>query len=112
MDVDAIDQVSLVFRADGKTYAVNMSKVNKALLFGMLPTMMEGPMAAVRLSDELAGTENRIATERRRYNEVVQEYNTLTKSFPAVITAKALGFGEQKYFEAPEAAKQVPQVKF
>jgi len=65
-----------------------------------------------RLSDELAGTENRIATERRRYNEVVQEYNTLTKSFPAVITAKALGFGEQKYFEAPESAKQVPQVKF
>jgi len=65
-----------------------------------------------RLSDELAGTENRIATERRRYNEVVQEYNTLTKTFPAVITAKALGFGEQKYFEAPESAKQVPQVKF
>lgn len=65
-----------------------------------------------RLSDELAGTENRIATERRRYNEVVQEYNTLTKSFPTVITAKALGFGEQKYFEVPESAKQVPQVKF
>lgn len=65
-----------------------------------------------RLSDELAGTENRIATERRRYNEAVQEYNTLTKSFPAVITAKAMGFTEQKYFEAPEAAKQVPQVKF
>lgn len=65
-----------------------------------------------RLSDELAGTENRIATERRRYNEVVQEYNTLTKTFPAVITAKVLGFGEQKYFEAPESAKQVPQVKF
>ena len=65
-----------------------------------------------RLSDELAGTENRIATERRRYNEVVQEYNTLAKSFPTVITAKVMGFGEQKYFEAPEAAKQVPQVKF
>lgn len=65
-----------------------------------------------RLSDELAGTENRIATERRRYNEVVQEYNTLTKSFPAVITAKAMGFTEQKYFEVPEASKQVPQVKF
>ncbi len=65
-----------------------------------------------RLSDELSGTENRIATERRRYNEVVQEYNTLAKTFPAVITAKALGFTEQKYFEAPESAKQVPQVKF
>ena len=65
-----------------------------------------------RLSDELAGTENRIATERRRYNEVVQEYNTLVQTFPAVITAKVMGFTQQKYFEAPEAAKQVPQVKF
>ncbi len=65
-----------------------------------------------RLSDELAGTENRIATERRRYNEVVQEYNTAAKTFPAVLTAKILGFTEQKYFEAPESAKQVPQVKF
>lgn len=65
-----------------------------------------------RLSDELAGTENRIATERRRYNEIVQQYNTMTKTFPAVITAKLMGFTEQKYFEAPEAAKQVPQVKF
>ena len=54
-----------------------------------------------RLSDELSGTENRIATERRRYNEVVQEYNTLTKTFPAVLTARVMGFGEQKYFEAP-----------
>lgn len=65
-----------------------------------------------RLSDELAGTENRIATERRRYNEVVQEYNTAVRSFPTIITAKALGFDAQKYFEAPESAQQVPQVKF
>jgi LemA protein len=65
-----------------------------------------------RLSDEFAGTENRIATERRRYNEVVQEYNTLTKSFPTVLTARMFGFGEQRYFEVPESAKQVPQVKF
>ncbi len=65
-----------------------------------------------RLSDELAGTENRIATERRRYNEVVQEYNTLTRTFPTVLTAKLFGFGAQQYFEVPESAKQVPQVKF
>jgi len=65
-----------------------------------------------RLSDELAGTENRIATERRRYNESVQEYNTLVRSFPTLLTARALGFTPQKYFEAPEAAKQVPAVKF
>jgi LemA protein len=65
-----------------------------------------------RLSDELAGTENRIATERRRYNESVREYNTLVRSFPTLLTARALGFTAQKYFEAPEAAKQVPAVKF
>jgi len=65
-----------------------------------------------RLSDELAGTENRIATERRRYNEAVQAYNTYVQKFPAVLTARMFGFQAEKYFEAPESAKQVPQVKF
>ena len=65
-----------------------------------------------RLSDELAGTENRIATERRRYNEVVRDYNTLVRSFPTLLTARAFGYTPQKYFEAPEAAKPVPAVKF
>lgn len=65
-----------------------------------------------RLSDELAGTENRIATERKRYNEVVQEYNTYIQKFPTVFMARTFGFQSEKYFEAPEAAKQVPQVKF
>ncbi|MEW6299970.1 MAG: LemA family protein [Thermodesulfobacteriota bacterium] len=65
-----------------------------------------------RLSDELAGTENRIATERRRYNEAVQTYNTYIKSFPAVLSAKMFGFEPEKYFEAPKEAQQVPQVQF
>lgn len=65
-----------------------------------------------RLSDELAGTENRIATERRRYNDAVREYNTLVRSFPTMLTARATGFTPQKYFEAPESAQQVPAVKF
>jgi LemA protein len=65
-----------------------------------------------RLSDELAGTENRIATERRRYNEVVQAYNTYIKSFPAALTSGWFGFEPEKYFEAPKEAQQVPQVKF
>src|SRR5499426_2973243 len=50
-----------------------------------------------RLSDELAGTENRIATERRRYNEAVQAYNTYVKSFPAVLTSGWFGFAPEKY---------------
>ena len=65
-----------------------------------------------RLQDELAGTENRIATERMRYNERVQEYNTLRRRFPSNVTAKVFGFKEYPYFEAPAAAQQVPKVNF
>ena len=65
-----------------------------------------------RLMDELSGTENRIAQERRRYNEAVQAYNTARRQFPANITAKIFGFKEYKLFEAPASARAVPQVKF
>jgi LemA protein len=65
-----------------------------------------------RLMDELAGTENRISTERMRYNERVQEYNTLRRRFPSNMTAKVFGFQEYPYFEAPAAAQQVPKVDF
>src|SRR5882757_8952647 len=59
-----------------------------------------------RLMDELAGTENRIAVERMRYNEAVQEYNTSARRFPANLTAKVFGFKEHAFFEAPPEAKQ------
>lgn len=65
-----------------------------------------------RLMDELSGTENRIATERMRYNERIQEYNTARRSFPANITARVFGFKEYPFFEAPPAAQQVPMVNF
>ena len=65
-----------------------------------------------RLSDELAGTENRIATERRRYNEAVRDYNTYIKKLPQNFTARLFGFTEQKYFQAPKEAQQVPKVQF
>jgi len=65
-----------------------------------------------KLSDELAGTENRIAVERMRYNDAVRAYNTDRKTFPTVLWAGALGFEPQKYFEAPAAAKEVPKVDF
>ena len=63
-----------------------------------------------RLMDELSGTENRIAVERMRYNERVQEYNTSRRQFPANITAKLFSFKEYPFFEAPPEAKQVPKV--
>jgi len=66
----------------------------------------------MRLQDELAGTENRISVERKRYNEAVQAYNVAIRSFPANLLAGLYGFGKAAFFEAPAAAKAAPQVKF
>src|SRR5881394_3685382 len=65
-----------------------------------------------RLMDELAGTENRIAVERMRYNERIQEYNTARRRFPANITAKVFSFKDYPLFEAPAEAQKVPTVDF
>ncbi len=65
-----------------------------------------------RLMDELSGTENRIAVERMRYNERVQEYNTARRRFPGNLTAKMFGFKEYPFFQAAPEAKQVPKVDF
>src|SRR3954452_1513192 len=65
-----------------------------------------------RLMDELSGTENRIATERMRYNQAIQEYNTSRRKFPANVTAKMFGFKEYPYFEAPASAQAPPKVDF
>lgn len=64
------------------------------------------------LTDELEGTENRIAVARKDYNEVARSYNTSIKTFPKVIFASIFGFEPVEYFEAAEGAEQVPQVNF
>lgn len=64
------------------------------------------------LTDELSGTENRIAVARKDYNDAAAEYNKTIKSFPKVIFANILGFEKAEYFEADESAKAVPQVDF
>jgi len=67
----------------------------------------------LRLQDELAGTENRIAVERRKYNETVQKYNTDIELFPKNVAASLFGFRrEDAYFTADEGAKAAPKVKF
>ena len=66
----------------------------------------------IRLQDELAGTENRIAVERRRYNETVKVYNISIRTFPANMLAGMFGFTKATFFEVPEAAQAPPQVKF
>lgn len=66
----------------------------------------------LRLQDELAGTENRIAVERMRYNETVKTYNIKVRSFPTNILAGMFGFEKATFFEVPEAAQAVPKVAF
>jgi len=66
----------------------------------------------IRLQDELAGTENRVAVERRAYNETVRAYNAYIKTFPNNILAGMFNFKEREYFEADEGAKEAPKVKF
>ena len=75
--------------------------------------VLKSDQVFMRLMDELSGTENRLAVSRMRYNEQVQAYNTMRKSFPANITGKVFGFqAEYPYFAAPADAKTAPKVDF
>jgi LemA protein len=64
------------------------------------------------LQYELAGTENRLAVARKRYNERVRDFNRRIRMFPASIVANMLGFEQREYFEIEESAREVPEVDF
>ncbi len=64
------------------------------------------------LQSQLEGTENRIAVERRKYNEAAQGFNTTIRRFPASILAGMTGFSKKQYFQASDGADQAPQVEF
>ncbi len=67
----------------------------------------------LRLQDELAGTENRIAVERKRYNDTLRDYNTYVQQFPASLFAASMGYKPNNaYFEASEGSRAVPKVNF
>ena len=68
--------------------------------------------AFMQLMDELSGTENRLATERMRYNQEVQGYNVMIKRFPTNLYAAAFNFAAAPYYEIPETAKQAPKIDF
>ena len=68
--------------------------------------------AFLQLMDELAGTENRLATERMRYNEQVQQYNVLVKRFPTNLYASMFNFKDAPYYPVADAAKVAPKVDF
>lgn len=66
----------------------------------------------LELQAQLEGTENRIANERRKFNEATQDYNILIKKFPKNLYAKMFGFTEKDYFKAVAGAEKAPEVKF
>jgi len=66
----------------------------------------------IQLQDELTGTENRISTSRKDYNDEVKSYNQMVKVFPTNILAGIFGFGEKTYFEADAGSEKVPNVNF
>ena len=66
----------------------------------------------LQLQAQLEGTENRISVERKKFNEVVQQYNTTIKRFPASMMAGIFGFGEKQYFKAIQGADTPPKVEF
>lgn len=96
--------------------AAAATEVETAL--GRLLVVMENypqlrSIEAVRgLMDELAGTENRISVERRRYNDSVRDYNTAIKTFPTNLLAGVFGFTERQYFASVSGADQAPKVEF
>src|SRR5216117_1322427 len=112
--------------ADARSQLINAKSPDETIAAANRQTSALGRLLAVvenypnlkaneqfnRLMDELAGTENRIAVERMRYNEKVQEYNTSRRRFPANLTAKMFSFKDYPFFEAPPEPKQVPKVNF
>ena len=66
----------------------------------------------LQLQVQLEGTENRISVERKKFNEVVQSYNTTIKRFPASLLAGMFGFGEKQYFKAIQGSDTAPKVEF
>lgn len=73
---------------------------------------LKADQSFLRLQDELAGTENRIAVARNDYNQAVQSYNTYIRTFPQAITAKVTGASPRTYYEAAPGSEAVPTVDF
>lgn len=73
---------------------------------------LKSDQTVLKLQDEIAGTENRVAVERRRYNELVQNYNISVTTLPGKLFASIFGFGPKTYFEAAPGSENAPKVEF
>lgn len=104
-------------RGDPRELANANEQVNTAMRNLMITVeaypQLKSDQGFIRLQDELAGTENRIATARTDYNQAVQQYNTYIRRFPAVLTSKVIGAKPREYFEVSTSdAREAPKVDF
>jgi LemA protein len=99
---------------DSKVAAANQveSALSRLLVIMENYPELKSDATIARLQDELAGTENRVAVERKRYNDYVQGYNTSISTLPGVMFARVMGFNARGYFNAAAGAENAPQVKF
>ena len=111
---EARNQIKVANDRGEQIEAANAMTASLARLVGVVERYPElkSDQNFIRLQDELAGTENRLAVARKRYNDSVRAYNTTTKRFPTNLVAGLFGFEAETYFDAPEAVEGVPKVTF
>lgn len=107
---DNLDEATIA-KINSQMGAVNSSLSRLLAVVENYPNL-KADQSFLKLQDELAGTENRIATARDNFNEVVKIYNNGIQRFPAVIFAGILGFKTKPYFEAEAGADKAPKVQF
>jgi len=99
---------------DQKVTAANQVEGSLSRLLAIFENypQLKSDQVVLKLMDELSGTENRVAVERRRYNEAVQAYNTSIGVLPGKLFAVMFGFATRTYFNAAPGSENAPQVKF
>ncbi len=110
VSADNLDEAAIA-KINAQMGAVNSSLSRLLAVVENYPNL-KADQSFLKLQDELAGTENRIATARDNFNEVVKIYNNAIQRFPAVIFAGILGFKTKAYFEAEAGAEKAPSVDF
>ncbi|MDO8654816.1 MAG: LemA family protein [bacterium] len=100
--------------AEDKVKAANEVEGSLSRLLAIFENypLIKSDQAVLRLQDELAGTENRVAVERKRYNEKVQSYNTSVATLPGNLFARIFGFQAKTYFQSTSGSENAPKVEF
>ncbi len=105
------------FQAKGRDEKVQAAQgmeraLSRLLMLKETYPQLKANQGFLKLQDQIEGTENRIAVERKRYNEAVKQLNTYVRGIPGKWWADMAGVEKAEYFEVEEAAKQAPKVKF